>query len=145
MKFEDLEVWRRAARLSAGLYKELQGLKDFGFRDQITRAGLSISSNIAEGFERQSNRECVAFLSYAKGSCGEVRSQVYVGLEIGYIGRERGADWIRETNEISSMLGALITTRRGFARKKDPGSRGEERGRHGRQGSTDTGEATGDR
>ena len=82
MRFEDLDVWKKAARLSSDVYKELKVLKDFTFRDQITRAGLSISSNIAEGFERESQRECLAFLSYAKGSCGELRSQIYIGMEI---------------------------------------------------------------
>ena len=56
MRFEDLEVWKRAARLSASIYKELKNLKDWGFRDQITRSGLSVPSNIAEGFERASQR-----------------------------------------------------------------------------------------
>jgi len=54
VKFEDLEVWKRAARLSANIYKELARLKDYSFRDQITRSGLSVPSNIAEGFERGS-------------------------------------------------------------------------------------------
>ena len=66
MKFEDLEVWKRSARLSADIYKELLQLKDYGFKDQITRSGLSIPSNIAEGIERESNKECLQFLSYAK-------------------------------------------------------------------------------
>ncbi len=57
MRFEDLEVWKRAARLSADIYKELFGLKDYGFKDQITRSGLSIPSNIAEGIERESAKE----------------------------------------------------------------------------------------
>ena len=78
MRFEDLEVWKRAARLSADIYKEMQQVRDFGFRDQLTRAGLSVPSNIAEGFERESNREFVNFLSYAKGSCGELRTQIEV-------------------------------------------------------------------
>ena len=85
MKFEDLDVWKRAARLGADIYKKLNKLKDYGFKDQITRSGLSISSNIAEGFERESQKECVNFLSYAKGSCGELRSQIYIGMEIGYM------------------------------------------------------------
>lgn len=114
MKFEDLEVWRRAARLSSDIYKELKGLKDHGFKDQITRSGLSVPSNIAEGFERESQKECLIFLSYAKGSCGELRSQIYVGMDIGYIEKEVGKTWIKEANEISSMLGGLIKTRRGF-------------------------------
>ncbi|MBK1646667.1 hypothetical protein CKO25_18890 [Thiocapsa imhoffii] len=64
--FEDLEVWKRGARLSADIDRGLRDLKDWGFRDQITRSGLSIPSNIAEGYERESNRECINFLSYAK-------------------------------------------------------------------------------
>jgi four helix bundle protein len=71
-RFEDLDVWRRAARLSADLYKALVDLKDYGFRDQITRAGLSIPSNIAEGHERESDKEIANFLNYAKGSAGEL-------------------------------------------------------------------------
>jgi len=90
MRFEDLEVWKRATRLSVAIFRQLAGLKDFGFKDQITRASLSIPSNIAEGFERISPKECVTFLSYAKGSCGELRTQVYVGMEIGYIDQEVG-------------------------------------------------------
>ena len=100
MKFEDLDVWKRSARLCSDIYLELKGLKDFSFKDQITRASLSISSNIAEGFERESQKECLNFLSYAKGSCGEVRSQIYVGIEIAYIEREKGNQWIQEARGI---------------------------------------------
>ena len=114
MNFEDLEVWKRAARLSSNLYKNLMDLRDYGFRDQITRAGLSIPSNIAEGFERESNRECVRFLLYAKGSCGELRTQIYIGIDIGYIPKEAGLLWIKETKEVSAMLGGLIKTRKTF-------------------------------
>jgi len=117
MRFEDLEVWKRAAHLSAELYKKLVNLRDYSFKDQITRAGLSISSNIAEGFERTSQRECLTFLSYSKGSCGELRSQLYVGVEIGYIDGETGKVWIKEATEISSMLSSLIKTKRGFIKK----------------------------
>ena len=112
MRFEDLEVWKRSARLSADIYRCMQPVKDFGFRDQLTRAGLSVPSNIAEGFERESNRELVNFLSYAKGSCGELRTQIYVGLEIGYIERETGKHWLEESMAISAMLAGLIKTKR---------------------------------
>lgn len=116
MEFEKLEVWKRTARLSANIYKELASLKDFGFRDQITRSGLSVPSNIAEGFERGSQKECVVFLSYAKGSLGELRTQIYIGIEIGYIGKVIGKEWIKETKEFSSMLGGLIKTKKKFIR-----------------------------
>ncbi len=112
MKFEDLDVWKRAARLSTDIQKELAPLKDFGFKDQMTRSGLSIPSNIAEGVERGSNKECVRFLQYAKGSCGELRTQIYIGIEIGYISDETGKQWIKETRELSAMLVGLIRSKR---------------------------------
>ena len=77
MRFEDLDVWKRAARLSVEVYNVLGSFKIYSFRDQITRSALSISSNIAEGFERESKKECIQFLSYARGSCGEMRSQIF--------------------------------------------------------------------
>jgi four helix bundle protein len=109
-RFEELEVWKRSARLSADLYKAMADLKDFGFRDQITRAGLSIPSNIAEGHERNSDKELANFLNYAKGSAGELRTQIYIGMEIGYISKESGRDWLAECEEISKMLHGLIGT-----------------------------------
>lgn len=108
MKFEDLDVWKRSARLSAEIYKTLGKLKDHGFRDQICRSGLSIPSNIAEGMERDSQREFLQFLRYAKGSCGELRTQIYIGMDIGYVPKEAGQAWINETRELSSMLVGLM-------------------------------------
>jgi four helix bundle protein len=101
-------VWQKSVRLSVELYKVLADLKDFGFRDQITKASLSIPSNIAEGHERGSSKELANFLNYAKGSAGELRTQIYIGVEIGYIKRETGARWTREVEEISRMLHSLI-------------------------------------
>ncbi len=117
MRFEDLDVWKKATRLSVDIYRCLTELKDYGFKDQITRSGLSIPSNIAEGFERNSQRECVSFLSYAKGSCGELRTQTIIGMEIGYIDRTVGQRWLSEAENISQMLGGLIRTKKGFAAK----------------------------
>ena len=85
MPFEDLDVWKRSARLSAEIYKQTQNLKDFGFRDQLTRAGLSVPSNIAEGMERTSDKEKCRFLDIAKSSCAELRTQTYIGIDIEYI------------------------------------------------------------
>jgi len=115
-RFEELEVWKRSARLSVNLYRELADLKDFGFRDQITRAGLSVPSNIAEGYERSSDKELANFLNYAKGSAGELRTQIYVGMEIGYITRQSGREWLSECEEISKMLHGLIRTVRDRAK-----------------------------
>jgi four helix bundle protein len=111
MKFEDLDVWKRAVRLSAELYKALVDLKDYGFRDQICRSGLSVPSNIAEGMERGTDREVSRFLTIAKGSCGEPRTQITIGMDIGYIPKDLGARWLQETREISAMLMGLIKRR----------------------------------
>ena len=108
MSFENLEVWKRSTRLSGNIYKELKNLKDYGFKDQITRSSLSIPSNIAEGVERNSNKETLNFLSYAKGSCAELRTQIYIGIDIGYIKTDTGREWIQETKEISAMLVGLM-------------------------------------
>jgi four helix bundle protein len=110
--FEDLVVWKRSARLSSDIYKKLNGLRDFGFKDQISRSGLSVPSNIAEGYERKSLKELINFLSYAKGSCGELRTQIYIGVDIGYISKEVGQHWIEETRQISMMLSGLMKNKR---------------------------------
>lgn len=102
---------KKAKQLSVSIYKELSSLKDYGFRDQITRSVLSIASNIAEGIERGSTKDCMKFLQYAKGSCGELRTQIYIGIEIGYIPIETGNEWIQDTKEISAMLVGLIRSK----------------------------------
>lgn len=114
MRFEDLDVWKRARRLSADIYKRMDRLHNFGFRDQISRSSLSIPSNIAEGFERESVKECLQFLSYAKGSCGELRTQIYIGMDVGYIDEGLGKLWLNEALELSSMISGLIKARRRF-------------------------------
>ncbi|SFD75151.1 four helix bundle protein [Pseudoalteromonas denitrificans] len=81
MKFEDLDVWKRSARLSSEIYKQFASCKDFGFKDQITRSSLSVPSNIAEGYERYSNKDTIRFLYYSKGSSAELRTQLYIAME----------------------------------------------------------------
>lgn len=108
MRFEDMDVWKRSSRLSVSIYRELVGLNDFGFKDQITRSSLSVPSNIAEGFERATARDKRKFLNYSKGSCAELRTQIYIGIEIGYIPKELGKNWVNETEELSSMLTGLM-------------------------------------
>lgn len=110
MRFEDMDIWKRSARLSAELYKHFSGAGDFGFRDQITRSGLSIPSNIAEGAERESGKEFIRFLQYAKGSCGELRTQLYIGIDIGYIESEKGRSWVQESKELSAMIVSFINS-----------------------------------
>ena len=111
MRFEDLEIWKRSARLSVEIYRHFQSSKDYGFKDQITRSSLSVPSNISEGFERKSRKEFINFLSYAKGSNGELRTQIYIGIEIGYIEKTLGMRWIKEAEELSRMIASLMTNR----------------------------------
>ena len=114
MNFEDLKVWEKSRQFSVEIYRQLRNLRDYGFKDQITRSGLSIPSNKAEGFERLTQKECLNFLNYARGSCGELRTQIYVGIEIGYIPESIGKEWVREAKEISSMVSSLIKTKHWF-------------------------------
>ena len=86
--FEDIEAWQKAHELARALYRVTGDgafSKDFGLRDQIRRAGVSVMSNVAEGFERGGNGEFVHFLSIAKGSAGEVRAQLILARDLGYL------------------------------------------------------------
>ncbi len=107
-KFEENAVWMRSARLSAELYTTLSALNEFGFRDQITSAGLSIPSFIAQGYESWSSKELLDLLSYAKGSTGELRSHLFIAMDIGYVDRETGMRWIKEAVGISRNLDDLM-------------------------------------
>ncbi len=111
MRFENLDVWKKSSRLCVEVYKELIHCKDFGFKDQITRSSLSIPSSIAKGFERDTDKDGNKFFYYAKGSCAELRTQIYIGIEIGYINKELGLRWKNETEQLSKMLFTLIKPR----------------------------------
>ena len=106
--FEKLTVWKRSSRLTVNLYKSLVNCNDYGLRDQVTRAAVSIPSNIAEGFERNSNKQFAHYLQIAKGSCGELRSQLYIGSEIGVLDTKVAREYRQESMEISKMLSGLI-------------------------------------
>ena len=108
INFENLEVWKRSCQLSVEVYSEMRDLKDFGFKDQITRSSLSVPSNIAEGMVKPSVKEKIRYLHFANGSCVEMRTQAYIGMKIGYISSGLGTYWAKETKEISSMLMGLI-------------------------------------
>ncbi|MCL1093793.1 four helix bundle protein [Shewanella kaireitica] len=108
MRFEQLDVWKRASRLSCEIYKATESVQNWGFKDQITRSGLSVPSNIAEGEERETIKEKVRFLYYAKGSLGELVTQLYIGIEIGYLNRQSSMDMIKEAKELAKIIGSLI-------------------------------------
>ena len=107
MKCEKLDVWKRACRLSVEVYTYFKDNKDFSFKDQITRSSLSVSSNIAEGMEKESIKENLRFIEIAKGSTAELITQIYIGIEILYIEKETGFTWTKEANEIIKMLNGL--------------------------------------
>ncbi|MEK7554626.1 MAG: four helix bundle protein [Patescibacteria group bacterium] len=88
-KFEDLICFQKSRELARGVYDSLKECRDFGFKDQIQRAAVSVMSNIAEGFERGTQQEFLNYLYIAKGSAGEVRAQLYVALDNGYLNTER--------------------------------------------------------
>lgn len=106
--FEKLDVWKRSSRLCVELYKALVHCRDRGFRDQITRSALSVPSNIAEGYERDSRQEFIRYLRIAKGSSGELRTQLYIGIEAGFIPRDRAVQFVTEAKELSRMISGLI-------------------------------------
>jgi four helix bundle protein len=108
MNFEKLEVWKRSCHLSSEVYTKLRDLRDFGFKDQITRSSLSVPSNIAEGMVKPTIKDKTRYLHIANGSCAEMRTQVYIGIKIKYIPQNIGIEWIDETKQISSMIAGLI-------------------------------------
>ncbi|MCX6164862.1 MAG: four helix bundle protein [Ignavibacteriae bacterium] len=109
-RFEDIVSWQRAKNLTVEIYKTFENQKDFSFKSQIQRASLSIMNNIAEGFERKTNKEFMQFLFIAKGSAGEVRSMLYLALELKYINNDQFKKLFDEVIIISKMLSNFIKT-----------------------------------
>ena len=109
-KFEEIEAWRKAGKLSVVIYQLFREIKDFEFRGQILRAVVSIMNNIAEGFERSGNKEFKRFLYIAKGSAGEVRSMLYLAVKLGYIQQKDFSLLLEQAREISRMISGLIKT-----------------------------------
>lgn len=107
-QFEDIPARQKAKSLTIRIYSLFKDSKDFGFRDQICRASVSVMNNIAEGFERKSDSEFKHFLFIAKGSSGEVRSMLCLAQELKYIQEEYYSLLINLSNEISRMLSGLI-------------------------------------
>jgi four helix bundle protein len=113
-KFEELRIWQESRELTKFVYKLTSKSifkSDYGLKDQIQRAAVSVMTNIAEGFERDSNKEFIKFLKYSKGSCGEVRSLLYVALDLDYIGEKefnenfsRSISIINQTSKFISYL-----------------------------------------
>jgi len=109
-QFEDIIAWQKAQNLTLIVYSVFKNSRDFGFRDQICRASVSIMNNIAEGFERRGDKELAKFLFIAKGSCGEVRSMLYLASKLKYITEKERLQMNNLSLEISKMLSSFIKT-----------------------------------
>lgn len=107
---EQLEVWQRSSQLCIELYRTLASYRESAFKDQISRSALSVPSNIAEGYERDSMNEYIGCLKIAKGSCGEMKTQLHIGIEAGLLDRHTGQELFNEADTVSRMLGELIAS-----------------------------------
>ena len=106
--FENLEVWKRGCRIAVRIYEILKDCRDYGLKDQMTRAAVSIASNVSEGAERNSVAEYIRFLHIAKGSAAELRTQVYIAQKIGVLTIEMQQELVNELKQISAMLQSLV-------------------------------------
>ena len=111
--FEDLEVWKKSCRLTVEIYQAFHQCRDYGFNDQVQRSALSVPSNIAEGYERNSPRDFIRFLNIAKGSIGELRTQLYIAQKINYLESDHTTELLIKSKEISAMLSGLIKSIKG--------------------------------
>ena len=119
-QFEDLECWKEARKLVKTVYSTTnikQFSRDFGLRDQIRRASISVMSNVAEGFGNHSNYEFVRFLGYASRSCSEVRSHLYVAFDVGYISTDIFGEIAEQTMKCSNYIKGLIKYLKGKTSK----------------------------
>jgi four helix bundle protein len=110
-RFEDIEAWKKGRELRRAIYTCSQNgafSKDFALRDQIRRSAVSITSNITEGFERGGNKEFIQFLANSKGSCGELRDQLYAALDEQYISADQFEILCGQAIEISRMISGLM-------------------------------------
>ncbi|HKO98049.1 MAG TPA: four helix bundle protein [Pyrinomonadaceae bacterium] len=110
-RFEDLESWKKARELTNRIYDTTRGdyfSRDFVLKNQIRRASISIVSNIAEGFERCGDKEFLQFLAVAKGSCGEVRAQLYIAVDQGYLSQDVFENLSLIANEIGRLISGLM-------------------------------------
>ncbi len=106
--FEEIIAWQQAKELTIAIYSSLASCKDYGYRDQIQRATVSIMNNIAEGFERRGDREFKHFLYIAKGSCAEVRSMLSIASDLGYVPQDKAENLAKQAVTIRKLLASFI-------------------------------------
>ena len=108
-RFEDMIVWQKSKQMSLILYSLFKDNRDYRFKDQIQSASVSTMNNIAEGFDRKGNKEFRKFLYISKGSCGEVKSMLYLAIDLGYISKPEFDEVFSLNTEISKMLTSFIS------------------------------------
>ena len=121
-KFEDLEVWKVSMDLCSDIYRLTNTdlfSKDFGLKDQIRRCSVSVPSNISEGYERDSKNQFVYFLSIAKGSCGELRTQLKIARNLNYLNEEEFIKINEKCISVSKQLAGFITYLKNHKHNKD--------------------------
>ena len=106
--YKDLRVWQRGYRLGIEVYKAINNSRHFTLRDQIQRSALSVPSNIAEGFERTSNKEYIYHLKVARESCAELRTQLMFAFDVGALDQDGSKEFVEESRIISAILQKLI-------------------------------------
>ncbi len=106
--FEDLRIWQDAQSLAVEVYSMFKEIRDYGFRDQIQRAAISISNNIAEGAEYNSDKMMIRYLKISKGSCGEVKNMFYLCPKLGYCSDEKAKEMIEKCKVLTNAIGAFI-------------------------------------
>lgn len=107
-KFEDIIAWQKAQEFAVYIYGTFRLIKDYGFRDQVCRASVSISNNIAEGFDRSSDADFSRFLYISLASCSELKSMLYLAEKLNYINEEKKLKLLETGNEISKIIRGLI-------------------------------------
>lgn len=108
LTFEDLVAWQKAQDLAVAIYSEFRESRDFSFKDQICRAAVSISNNIAEGFDRNSKKEFVRFLYIAKASCAEVKSMMFLAFRLNYSVDDAFKSILNLCDEVLKIIRGLI-------------------------------------
>ena len=112
--FEELIIWQEARKLCTRIYADFKRIRDYGFNDQIQRAAVSIMNNIAEGFDRskisKDNKQFISFLNIASGSCGEVKSMLYLAQDLNYLSQEEAEKLRSECISISAKITGLVMT-----------------------------------
>lgn len=107
-RFEGITAWQKAQDLAVEIYRYFGDLRDWGVRDQITKAVVSVSNNIAEGFERRSDVEFIRFLKFSRTSSNEVKSMTYLAARLGYVNEETTQQLLKQINEVSRLIYAFI-------------------------------------